>query len=51
MKLQISLSLSSEDGVVHLTQCQIDVALAPDIAAMGLSLADSKVLLTSTARA
>lgn len=45
MKLQISLSLSSEAGVVQLTQCQIDVMQAPDIAAMGLSLADSKVLL------
>ena len=45
MKLQIALSLSSEAGVVQLVRCLIDVQQTPDIAAMGLSLADSKVLL------
>lgn len=36
MKLQISISLSSESGVVQLTQCEIDMLQAPDIAAMGV---------------
>ena len=45
MKLEISLSLSSEDGVVRQSMCQIDVTQMPDTSAIGLSLADSKAML------
>jgi hypothetical protein len=45
MKLQISLSLPSEPGKSQQTQCHIDIVDCPDLAAMGLSLADSKAVL------
>ena len=45
MQLQLSLSLPSDTGNIQLTQCLIDIADCPDLAAMGLSLADSKAVL------
>ncbi len=45
MKLQIAISLPSKSGVAELNHCEIDLPQAPDIAAMGLSLADSKAVL------
>lgn len=46
MKLLLSVAISGSSEDASVAQCSIDLPDEPDIAALGLSLADAKAALT-----